>query len=179
MLMGRFLQQEDGFVLVVSLQVMVILTIIALSARSTTTIELKVAGNERIYVSNFYLAEAACMDQAQQIEEQQSFDELVNGENNSGAPAWLFQLSDLGDDMNEPTDIPDESNWEDGSGNTAVGDFVFNGENARQLTVSRGVEPGDSLDMDGKRVYTFNIYCDATKSNGRVVVGIGYKTIFF
>jgi len=53
------LKNEDGFVLVIALIMMVLLTLLGVSASTTTEIEIQIAGNERSHGIAFYAAEAA------------------------------------------------------------------------------------------------------------------------
>jgi len=62
------LENENGFVLVVALLMLVVLTIIGLSGSSTTQIELQISGNERVARNLFYTAEAAAYEAAQRLE---------------------------------------------------------------------------------------------------------------
>ncbi len=50
---------EKGFVLVVCLMIMAVLTIIGIAATTNTSLELKIAGNDRLHKETFYKAEAA------------------------------------------------------------------------------------------------------------------------
>lgn len=52
-------KNEDGFVLVIALIIMVLLTLLGISASTTTEIEMQIAGNERSHGIAFYAAEAA------------------------------------------------------------------------------------------------------------------------
>ncbi|UCF83665.1 MAG: hypothetical protein JSV50_21290 [Desulfobacteraceae bacterium] len=52
-------KNENGSVLVVALLILVLLTIIGISAMSTTNVELKISGNEKSYKMALYAAEAA------------------------------------------------------------------------------------------------------------------------
>ena len=52
-------KNEDGSVLVVAILILVLLTIIGISAMSTTNVELKISGNEKSYKMALYAAEAA------------------------------------------------------------------------------------------------------------------------
>ncbi|MBC8551150.1 MAG: hypothetical protein H8D23_16010 [Candidatus Brocadiales bacterium] len=64
----RLAKNEDGFVLVVSLLVMLILIIIGIAATNTTITELQIAGNEKISQQTFYVAESAWQRGFQSIE---------------------------------------------------------------------------------------------------------------
>jgi hypothetical protein len=55
---NKYPSREKGFVLVATLMILLILTIIGISATSTTMIELMIAGNDRIHKSSFFQADA-------------------------------------------------------------------------------------------------------------------------
>ena len=50
---------EDGFVLVTSLVILVVLTIIGMAALTTTQIEIQISGNDRVIRRQFYKADGA------------------------------------------------------------------------------------------------------------------------
>ena len=53
------LKQEEGFVLVVALMTMVLLTILGIAATRTTITELNISGNEKVAKQAFYTADGA------------------------------------------------------------------------------------------------------------------------
>ena len=53
------INNEDGFVLVASLLILLLLVVIGTSAVTNSTIEIQIAGNERAHKQAFYAAEAA------------------------------------------------------------------------------------------------------------------------
>lgn len=54
----NILSCENGFVLVGSLLVLLLLVVIGIASLNTTTIELQIAGNEKVHNETFYAAEA-------------------------------------------------------------------------------------------------------------------------
>lgn len=56
---ATFLREEKGSALVLVLIILAVVTIIGISSINTTTTELSIAGNDRIYKIAFYAAEAA------------------------------------------------------------------------------------------------------------------------
>ncbi len=60
---------EDGFVLVGALLILLLLVIIGVSATTNTSLELQIAGNERIYKETFYQADGGTQLAARLIEE--------------------------------------------------------------------------------------------------------------
>ena len=57
--MASILKNEEGSVLLVGVMILLLLTIIGIAATNTTTIELQIAGNDRVHKTAFYAAEAA------------------------------------------------------------------------------------------------------------------------
>lgn len=55
----RHLSNEDGSAIVIAVLVLLLVTILGISATNTTTIELQIAGNDKIDKTAFYAAEAA------------------------------------------------------------------------------------------------------------------------
>jgi len=54
----RTINNEDGFVLVIAVLMLVVVTVIGLAATRTSETELQIAGNEREIVNDFYESEA-------------------------------------------------------------------------------------------------------------------------
>jgi len=97
------LKNEDGFVLVIALIMMVLLTLLGISASTTTEIEIQIAGNERSHGIAFYAAEAA--------------------------GAYVAGSPDLyGPDNITPEEYIDFPNDEDASARYALGSASFNGD---------------------------------------------------
>lgn len=57
-MISKTLKNEQGFVLIVSLLMLVVLMIIGIAATNTTTIELQISGNDKAAKQTFYQAEA-------------------------------------------------------------------------------------------------------------------------
>lgn len=55
----NILKSEDGFVLVISMFILVILTLIGIAATRNTTFELMISGNDKVNKQTFYSADAA------------------------------------------------------------------------------------------------------------------------
>jgi len=77
------LNNEDGSVLILSLIILVVLTLIGIAASRTASIEIQISGNEVIYKQNLYMAEAAAMEAAQNLE---------NTNLSTNPPAWVHGL---------------------------------------------------------------------------------------
>jgi len=153
------LKNEDGSILVISLLMLMLLTLLGISATTTSTIEIQTAGNERVYKQNLYLAEAAAMHGAQDLENT----DLANN-----TPTWL-----LGPLVNVDLDndnIPDDNVWSANS--------LPSIDPSRVLATSEGLAPGASLDMTKGSVYAYKVYGRSNRGNGLAFVEVGYRKAF-
>ena len=57
----KTLGNEDGYILMVSLIILVLATMIGIAASTTASIELQISGSDKRHAENFYKAEAAAM----------------------------------------------------------------------------------------------------------------------
>ncbi len=74
----RLLNNDQGFILVLSMITMVALTVIGISGTSNTSIEVQIAGNERHYNQAFYASEAGWQHGIQAIEKMANAPNRVN-----------------------------------------------------------------------------------------------------
>lgn len=159
----EMLCREEGSVLIVVLIFLVLLTIMGISATSTTNIEMQIAHNEVIAKENFYNAEAAAMESIQEL------DNAGDVITKTGVKTWLHQ------DLPVPDNVLDTANWDAANAATAV-----NSDNKQKyLAVYEGVDEGSSLSITGKRVYRYRVIGRggdiASPSSGSAVVEMGFK----
>ena len=161
-----WLNNEEGSVLILALIMLVLLTLIGISATTTSMIETRIAGNERVYKRNLYSAEAAAMQCAQNMEQT----DLQNPR-----PTWLGLINTV----NEPDDIRLTSFWEtsvDPVPQAAVIPDTLFVATSQGLT---GGTQGTSLDMTKSNVHTYSVYGRCKPSNsGPAIIEIGYRKAF-
>jgi hypothetical protein len=146
---------EEGSVLVVALIILVLLTIIGISASDISNIEIQIAGNERIYKRNFYRAEAAAMHGIQLMED---------------ADLDLDPLSWLKVDKNI-NQLTDDTYWNANSQQSMDAQATY-------LAGNEQLVPGASLDMSKTTVFQYDVLGRSTLNNGRVTIGVGYRKAF-
>lgn len=154
------LNNEDGSVIVIAMIMMVLLTLLGISATMTSNIEIQIAGNDMIYKQNLYMAEAGAMEAAQNLEN-------IDLETNS--PPWLIGTVD------EDIDIPDEDFWNDNSQQSSDPNLQ---NNTRMLAVSEGIPDRSSLDMSRSRVHSYAVYGRCSQNRGLVLIKVGYRKAF-
>ena len=159
------IKNEDGSILVLGLFMLVLLTLTGFSVSRTSSIEVQIVGNDRIYKQNFYLAEASVIENAQRLE--YGGDELINMAD-PDCPVWLIDLSSLP----FPNDMTDPSNWTAGYTQTSVdSDTLY-------FTLYEGIQTGTSLDVSRSRVYSYRVFGRSNQDNGLAAVQIGYRRAF-
>lgn len=72
------LNNESGFILVLGMAMLVVLTLIGLSATRTSVTDLKIAGNERIITQSFYIADSTWQVGALYLNNKVSYPDIVN-----------------------------------------------------------------------------------------------------
>jgi len=162
----HIIDNEDGSTIVFALLILVVLTILGISSATTSTIEMKIVHNEKIYQRNFYQAESATMEAAERIEIEKDTDQLRPGLTNY---VWL---------KDDTIDMTDMTNW--------VGDGLVNDNSSPSLvstdsrfaTVGRGIAKGSSLDVGASTVHVFSVYGLSQSNNGNVLIEIGYRRRF-
>jgi len=160
------LKNENGSVMVLALVMLALLTLLGIAATTTSTIEIQVAGNEKLYKENFYRAEAAVMENAQRIED----GEEAEMKNSSNFPPWLH----IEDNLPDPGDITNPDNWTDGTGAFPEVSQESIDPNTRLLAVFEGLV--GSLDMDKPtKVYSYSMYGRCLRNNGLVMIRAGYR----
>jgi len=160
------LKNEEGSILVVALVMLVLLTLIGISATETARIDIQLAGNEMVYKENFYQAEAAVMQAMQAME---------NTDLASSPPSWLETTPNA----ISADDIRNTANWDTATGfptGTKPSNAAVSG--AMMVAVSQGIETGGSLDMGRSRVYSYKVYGRSNTKNGQVIILAGYRKAY-
>ncbi len=153
------LRNEGGSVIILAMIFLVLLTIIGMSAISTSIIEVQIAGNDVRYKKNLYRAEGAAMECAQMIEN--STDPQFLHPDGTNCPAWLYPD---GVDLSNPTVM---------SGNSQQSSIHAN---ASYGSVARGIGFGDSLDITApSSLNEYAVYGFYSGNDGQSHVVVGYK----
>ena len=163
---------KDGNALIVSLILLVLLTLIGLSASRISSVDIQVAGNNKIYKQNFYTAEAAVMEAIQIMD--------VTDISESVAPSWLAKPTAEGGVSLSETDIRDEDKWESGFTGVATAKVSsVTPDSAKYLAVARGVvKGGESLEIARTKIYEYEVYGRCDRNNGTSIIEVGYRKAF-
>lgn len=192
---GRLHETESGFITIITVLLMlVIVTMIGVSAIDTSMTESSVVRNDTIYKRNFYYAESSAFEAAQRLENAT----VLTEEDPTGGIDWIIDETD---------DMAKSSNWlkSDGSweANRSVRSEIFYtgnpGANPSNLDILlpgshtaddirlaahfRGVSAGSSLKVTsaGGRLYSFNTYgmfSNLAAAQGQSLIEMGYRKRF-
>lgn len=165
------LDNENGSAIVLALVILAVLTIIGISASTTSTVELKIVRNEKIHHQNFYYAEAGVYEGAQRIEQE------------SNPEVQLIAATTGYDWLNDnAVDYSTSANWLDSG--QASGNVNDNSDpslidpNASFAANAIGVRPGSSLDMGSTRLYEYSVFGLSQWNGGQSLIEIGYLRRF-
>jgi len=165
------MDNENGSVIVLALIILAVLTIIGISASTTSNIELKIVRNERLLQQNFYYAEASVNEGAQRIE-QETNPEIQLIASTTGYD-WL---------KDKTVNYSARANWLDmgaGSGNVNDNcDISVIAPTASFGANAKGVRPGSSLDMGSTRLYEYSVFGLSQWNGGQSIIEIGYLKRF-
>ena len=164
------LNNEEGSAIVIALIILVLLTMIGITATDNTVIELQIVRNEAIYKQNFYRAESAVVELGQFMEDNNllaTYDWLTGS-----ATALDMEVVGNWDWTTPGTPNSQLSNNMDDAGDA--------NNNTAQAAISNGIAAGGSLDMTGTNLYDYSVYglFDSTVGQGRSMIMMGYRKRF-
>nr|NJM03076.1 hypothetical protein [Desulfobacula sp.] len=163
------LKNENGSAIVLALVILAVLTIIGISASTTSTVELKIVRNEKIHTQNFYYAEAGVYEGAQRIEQEANPEVQLIAE--TTGHDWL---NDNTVDFSTPAAWqnlgPASGNVNDNSDPSVVDPNAFFAANLRKVI--------GSLDISSPRTYEYSVFGLSQWNGGQSIIEIGYKKKF-
>ena len=153
--------------MVITLLIMAVLTVLGISAIDTSTMELLVAGNDRIYKDNFYKAEAAAIAAAQTLENMTpgQLGDITNF-------TWINMPSTTTISPNNPQ--PASSQWN--TGNMDTSDVDLAGAQFTVIETTGFIDLSAPSNLHDYKVY--GLYNSTGRDRGRVLIEIGYKRRF-
>ena len=157
---------QDGFVLVVGMMVMVVLTFIGIAATNTTIFEHLISANDKVAKDVFYEAEAAAYEGAQRLENEDDRDNLKAARTQH---LWLMGAS-AKDDF-----IDDNTKWED---DDLTSGMTHDDSSVSIVAIDQGVLKGEeasSLKMTSPSVYGFQLLGHSKQNSSEKTIEIGYK----
>jgi len=160
------LKNEEGTAIVMGLVVMLILTVVGITAVNTSTVELQIVRNEGIYKEDLYLAEGAAHEAIQTIWSIARTDPYIlldKTRNWLSAKPVDVEMADMGYAY---IDNPD---------NNVMGEASPTGAQTSFSAVDIGVARPGSLEMTGTNIHEWAVYGQSNKNNGRVLIQIGYR----
>ncbi|MDR3088312.1 MAG: hypothetical protein LBU39_00645 [Desulfobulbaceae bacterium] len=182
---ARPVANEEGFVLITVMLVMLLLLGLVLAAAEGTVIETLIARNNQEYTVNFHKADGAAQELAQQMENTLDREELQPNAGEDGK--WIFSDDHVSNNEGVASAFDKRQAWNDPENKLRIRQSTTlttdNTDDVQQLAVYKGVARGDkggSLNMASAQMRQYEIYGRARKKNagdgnGGAVVAIGFK----
>ena len=167
-----FVANERGNVLIYTLLLLVLLTIIGLSAAQTATVDIQVSGNHMIHKKNFYKAEGAAMDAIQRME---------GVDLDSASPGWISTPATEIETGNFLSETGGDAKWLTGStftGGAQAEESYIDTDHAKFVVLSEGViHTGESLDMTKSKIYQYKVFGRCEQYRGKSTIEVGYRKV--
>jgi len=166
----KVINNENGSAIVMAIIILAILTIVGISSSTTSTIELQIVRNQRIYQLNFYLAESAVYEAAHRLN---LLDGILDYKDLIPGTSSLVWLNDAATSL----DFEDSVNWDnDGTlpDNSAQALMGAAGE-CRFAIDYKGKQSGSSLKSGELSVNLYSLYGLSQYNNGEMIIDIGSK----
>lgn len=164
------LKNEDGFVLILTLIMMVLLTLLGVSSTRTSSIEIQISGNEKVYKENLYMAEAGSIKAGELIADGGA--EMTDPADENW-PTWLYDE----DNPDTEEDLNDGTAWT-GEHSQPVPASIDPDQQTRFLVIYKGLHPGVSLDVSKAHMYDYECYGRCSRNKGVVIIRVGYSKVF-
>jgi Tfp pilus assembly protein PilX len=163
---------ERGNVLIYTLLLLVLLTIIGLSAAQTASVDIQVSGNYMIHKKNFYKAEGAAMDAIQRME---------GVDLDSVAPGWISIPTTETETNSFLSETSADSKWLTGSvftGGAQAEESYIDTDHTKFVVLSEGViHTGESLDMTKSKIYQYKVFGRCEEYRGKSIIEVGYRKV--
>lgn len=158
---------QHGSVLVIALLVLLSVTILGVMGIHTSTVDLRIAGNEHRMRESFYLAEAAAVEGIQRLMKTEAVDL------NEKHLVWHHSQNEV---EAQSIDFRDPQDWDVDRVEPDNGTYSGVDENAFITAVERRVATGSSLIATQSRLYVNSVYGLCTKNHTDILIEIGYKS---
>ena len=177
MILIRELQNQDGAALVITLLVLVAVTILGMASINTSTVEMQVVRNDRVYSMNFYRAEAMLQEGAGLLkrEEQSRPYNLVDRYFNfmKGTSSKNFSQVQMGD----------VNNWDinpDGGYDNCTPFSLDNPANPNGYISAAYLGPstGFSLSLSEPQYHDWSIFAFSNQEDGSVLHEMGFRLVY-
>lgn len=161
------LDNESGFVLVLSLLVLLVLVVLGISATKDSQIDLLIAGNDKLAKQNFYLAEGVVAQAAQTLANTAITTPDILKARTLGGLRLYTNVPDL-------TDMKNPLNWAAGVAQPGWSPGVS------YLIVDKGIADGETEDMTAsQQMHRFDISGRSVDNAGNTtIISIGYRISF-
>ena len=159
-------KNEEGTAIVMGLVVMLILTVVGITAVNTSTVELQIVRNEVIYKDDLYLAEGAAHEAIETIWQIARTNPYILLDRRR---EWLSAVIEDVDDADMVSVYSYIPNFETNSLSADIG------PQTSFSAVDIGVARPGSLEMTGTNIHEWSVYGQSNKNNGQVLIQIGYR----
>ena len=153
------LKTEDGSVMILALALLMLLTLIGISATRTSMIEIQISGAKKTYTEHLFLAEGAAMECVQ---------DMADGSNPSTEPYFNDERTKTEDQIQNLIRNLNFTN--------SLTSSIPSSGTSEYATLYQGVV--GSIKMGQPNLHAYVVYGWHDTPQGRVIVELGYRMAF-
>lgn len=165
-------KNQDGYVAIfAALVILVLITVIGFSASRVANTEVGMSRNEIVYHRNFYMAEGAAIEAADEL------DQIANLK--TGMPDWVEPVFGglTVENVREYFKDPSARNPSLTTSEILLQESQLDENRAQYVAGIEGIAPGESLDPDKPKIHNISIY-GRCEWEGVSIVRVGYRAAY-
>ena len=172
------IRNEKGVALVTVILILMLLTIVGVTATKTVINEKRIIRSEAVFEQNFYQAESAALEGVQKIANENTHAELLVLVDPAVNNAGLLYKADDEEPTNDTKNLDLDNDGVLDDTDFGIADTSHTDPDTKRVVVEMPIQFGDSLKMGQSNLYTYMSYGVSASSGGRSTVKIGYKKRF-
>lgn len=176
---NNFIENEKGVTIVTVLLILMLLTLMGVTATKTVLNEKKSVRSEAVFEQSFYFAESACLEGVQKMANQTTPEELLAPLIVAGAAnEKLLVSADEEDPFNDSENLDLDGDGDFDKDDVALVEVSETDGDTRRVVVQMPIESGNSLGLGSSRLYSYMSYGMTAAQGGQAMIKLGYKKRF-
>lgn len=172
-------ESEEGVTIVTVLLILVLLTLMGVTATKTVLNEKKSVRSEAVFEQSFYFAESAALEGIQKLENESTPEELLVALLTPASKNKdLIVIADDKAPENDSKNLDLDGDGDFDKDDVALVEVSETDASTGRVVVEMPIPPGSTLGLGGSRLYSYMSYGMTSSQGGQAMIKLGYKKRF-